>query len=127
MTTPKKALQLRRARKEAIRRAQIQRELIRREATIGGRLFGEIPDGVKREFVCLNKTTWMWHEEHIGPDGQVQFGTTRYDVRPGGVIYRMQPGQPYERVSEVEAQRLRDAAILYNKTVRQELYGNVQN
>lgn len=123
MTSPKKALQARRARKETVRRTLIQRELIRREAAIGGQLFGEVPQGVKREFVCLNETTWMWHEEQIGPDGQLQSSTTRYDVRPGGIIYRMQPGQPYEQVSELEAQRLREAAILYNKTVRQQIYG----
>jgi len=127
MTSPKKALIARRARKEAIRRAQLQRELIRREAAIGGQLFGKVPQGVKREFVCLNQTTWLWHEEQIGPDGRIISSTTRYDVREGGVIYRMQAGYPYEKVSELEAAHLRQAAMLYNKTVRQELYGQVQN
>lgn len=122
MTTPKKALQARRLRKEANKRAQIQRELIRREAAIGGQLFGEVPAGVKREFVCVNKTTWMWHEEFVGRDGQLHSSTTRYDVREGGAIYKMQPGQPYTKVGEQEAANLRHAAMLYNKTVRQQLY-----
>lgn len=122
MTSLKKAFRARRARKEAIRRVRIQRELIRREAALGGQLFGDIPEGVRREFVCLNETTWLWHEEQIGADGKTHSSTTRYDVRPGGVIYCMQPGQPYEQVSELEAERLRQAAMLYGQTVRKQIY-----
>jgi hypothetical protein len=122
MTSPKKAILARRLRKETQKRAQIQRELIRREAALGGQLFGEVPEGVKREFVCVNRTTWMWHEESAGNNGQIISSTTRYDVREGGVIYKLQPGQPYEKVSEQEAANLRNAAMLYNKAVRQHLY-----
>lgn len=122
MTSPKKAILARRLRKEANKRAQIQRELIRREAALGGQLFGEIPEGVKREFVCVNKTTWIWHEESLGANGQIISSTTRYDVREGGEIYKMQPGQLYQKVTEQEAANLRNAAMLYNKTVRQQLY-----
>lgn len=122
MTSPKKVLQARRSRKVAQKRAQIQRELIRREAALGGQLFGEIPEGVKREFVCVNKSTWMWHEESFDANGQIISSTTRYDVREGGAIYKMQPGQPYEKVGEQEASNLRNAAMLYNKAVRQQLY-----
>ena len=106
------------------RQAELYRNLIRHEAKIGGQLFGEIPTNVRREFFCLDKRTWVWHEEWTGKDGKHHYRTTRYDVRPDGII-KAQDGQPYKLVSPDEVQNLYKATQLYNKQVKQELYNYV--
>ena len=108
----------------ADRRARKYRDLIRREATIGGKLFGEIPKNGRREFFCLDEYTWVWHEEWLDVNGQHHAVTTRYDVRPNGV-FKAQDGQPYQPLTAQEAVRLRKAVLMYNQQVKAELYANV--
>lgn len=105
------------------RQAELYRSLIRREARLGGELFGPVPDGVRREFFCLDKRTWIWHEEWTNEAGQRQVRTTRYDIRPNGIL-KAQDGQSYHRLSRREAEHLRDAALLYYQRIRNELYAN---
>lgn len=107
-----------------VREAELYRNLIRREAKIGGELFGPIPEGTRREFFCLDEHTWVWHEEWTDQNGQRQIRNTRYDVRPNGIL-KAQNGQGYQKVSLEEAQRLRDAVRLYNDRIRSELYSSV--
>ncbi|HSX33621.1 MAG TPA: hypothetical protein VLF91_04775 [Candidatus Saccharimonadales bacterium] len=107
---------------QADRRAQQYRDLIRREAKIGGQLFGPIPEGGRREFFCLNATTWVWHEEWVDANGVRRAVTTRYDIRPHG-IYKAQDGQPYVPLAGDEARHFLKAAKLYNKRVQAEMYG----
>src|SRR3990170_4305002 len=94
------------------RQDELYRDLIRREAKIGGTLFGTIPAGVRREFFCLDKRTWVWHEEWTGKDGKTRNKTTRYDLRPNGIL-KTQNGQHYQQVSPEEARNLYTAAKLY--------------
>ncbi len=103
------------------READLYTNLIRHEAKIGGELFGPIPEGGKREFFCLDKHTWIWHEEWIDANGSHRMKTTRYDVRPDGVL-KAQDGQHYQKVSKPEAERLLQAARLYKEKVQTELY-----
>lgn len=103
------------------RRARRHRELIRREAKIGAELFGPIPEGVRREFFCLDEHTWVWHEEWTDQAGSRRAITTRYDVRPSGVL-KAQDGQPYRYVSLEEGRRLLKAVRMYNQRVQGELY-----
>jgi len=103
------------------REAELYRALIRREAKIGGELFGPVPAGNRREFFCLDERTWVWHEEWTDARGQRQIRTTRYDVRPNGIL-KAQDGQNYQQVSPEEARRLRDAVHTYNERIRKELY-----
>lgn len=103
------------------RRAQLYREIVRREAQIGGRLFGPVTKGNRREFFCLDEHTWVWHEEWTDQSGQRHAVTTRYDVRPDGVL-KAQDSQPYQYVSEEEARRLYSAVSMYNKTIDTEMY-----
>lgn len=105
------------------REAELYRNLIRREAKIGGELFGPVPDGTRREFFCLDEHTWIWHEEWTNQSGATEFRTTRYDVRPNGIL-KSQNGQNYQKVTLAEAQRLRDAVRMYNKRIRNEMYAN---
>lgn len=97
------------------------RDLIRREAEIGGRLFGEIPKDRRREFFCLDKNTWIWHEEWTDVSGQHQSRTTRYDVRPD-VILKAQDGASYQAVTNDEARNFLAAAKTYHEAVDRELY-----
>lgn len=102
------------------RRAELYRNLIRHEAKIGGQLFGAVQPGSRREFFCLDEHTWVWHEEWTDQNGQHQFMTTRYDVRPSGIL-KAQNGQ-YQPVSPEEAKKLYEAAKLYETRVSKELY-----
>lgn len=104
------------------RRALQYRDLIRKEAAIGGELFGAVPKNGRREFFCLDEHTWVWHEEWVDAHGQHHAITTRYDVRPHG-IFKAQDGQPYQPLSREEARNLRQAARLYYKRVRVAVYG----
>jgi hypothetical protein len=107
--------------RQAQRRAELYRELIRREAKIGGELFGPIAKNGRREFFCLDEYTWVWHEEWTDQNGQHHAVTTRYDVRPNGVL-KAQDGQPYHYVTKDEAKRFLKAVQMYNKRVHAEIY-----
>lgn len=103
------------------RRARRYRELITREAKMGGALFGPIPEGVRREFFCLDERTWVWHEEWTDAKGKRHVVTTRYDVRPNGVL-KAQDGQPYRLVDAEEAKHLYKAVRMYAYLARTDLY-----
>lgn len=103
------------------RAAELHRNLIRHEAQIGGTLFGPVPAGGRREFFCLDDRTWVWHEEWIDDSGKRQTKTTRYDIRPSGIL-KAQDGQPYRPVSLQEAKHLQQAAQLYEQRIRSEMY-----
>lgn len=111
-----------REQREQDRRARRYRELIRREAAIGGKMFGPVPAGGRREFFCLDENTWVWHEEWVDAEGKHHAITTRYDVRPQG-IFKAQDGQPYRPLTAAEAKNLKEAAVLYNEKVRAAVYG----
>lgn len=103
------------------RHANLYRNLIRHEAKIGGQLFGQIPAGHRREFFCLDERTWVWHEEwHDANTGQQHVRTTRYDVRPDGIL-KAQNGH-YQKLSGSEALRLKQAAHHYVDRVDREMY-----
>jgi hypothetical protein len=100
------------------RQAEFQRNLIRREAKIGGELFGTIPAGHRRDFFCLDEHTWVWHEEWLD-QGQLKATTTRYDVRPNAIL-KSQVGQPYQPISKAEASNLYRATQLYRERISAE-------
>lgn len=103
------------------RSAKLYRDLMRHEAKIGGQLFGPVAPGGRREFFCLDEHTWIWHEEWKDAKGATQTRTTRYDVRPEGIL-KAQDGQAYKMISDKEAKRLYEAAKVYNKRIKSELY-----
>ena len=104
------------------RNARLYREILTREAQIGGKLFGPVKPGANREFFCLDRHTWIWHEEWVDEKGKHQLITTRYDIRPNG-IFKAQDNQPYQQLSETETIHLLKAMRAYNKQVDHELYG----
>ncbi len=111
------------AQKDAQRKADLYRKLLRHEARIGGEVFGPVQPGGRREFFCLDEHTWVWHEEWVDQNGQHQYATTRYDIRPNGLV-KSQNGQ-YKPVSDQEARNLLSAAELYKQRVNSELYSFV--
>ena len=103
------------------REAKLYRDLLRREAKIGGKLFGPVPAGGRREFFCLDENTWIWHEEWIDSSKKKRVRTTRYDVRPNGVV-KSQNGKHYQKVTAEELDRLYSAAKTYQQKTTKELY-----
>jgi hypothetical protein len=91
------------------------RSLIQYEAEIGGELFGPVPKGRRREFFCLDDRTWVWHEEWT-ENGQHRAVTTRYEIRPNGVL-KVQDGQGYQRLSREESRNLYRATELYRQRI----------
>ena len=96
------------------------RDLIRREAKIGGQLFGPIPKGHHREFFCLDERTWVWHEEWYDINGTLHTKTTRYEVHTNKIL-KVQNGEFYQ-VDKDEAINLYKATQLYNQRIRTEIY-----
>ena len=99
--------------------------LLRHEARVGGRVFGQVPKGHKREFFCLDEHTWVWHEEWLDGQGKQHVVSTRYDVRPNGIL-KSQNGSHYQEIDKQEALRLRDATRLYCQRVDREVYNFAQ-
>jgi hypothetical protein len=94
---------------------KLERELLKLESEIGGQLFGPVPKGHRREFFCLDRHTWIWHEEWT-EKGKRKIVTTRYEIRPNGVL-KIQDGQAYQRLSEFEARNLYWAVEMYRQQV----------
>ncbi len=109
------------ANKKQEREAKLYRNLMRHEARIGGTVFGPIPAGRRREFFCLDEHTWVWHEEWTDQNNKHQVMTTRYDVRPNGVL-KSQNGSHYQPVKDQEALRLLKATRLYRDKINQQIY-----
>jgi hypothetical protein len=107
-------------RRQQQRRTDMYRALLHYEARLGGELFGPIPKGVRREFFCLDKHTWVWHEEWDDQQGNHQAVTTRYDVRPSGAV-KSQGTHSYQALSYQETQNLYRAVKLYTERVGSEL------
>jgi hypothetical protein len=101
-----------RAQKQAQQQIDFDKALIHHEARIGGQLFGPLPNGVRREFFCLDEHTWVWHEEWTDEKGKRQVMTTRYDIRPDGVL-KSQSGQSYRKIKGQEAVNFRNAVNSY--------------
>jgi hypothetical protein len=109
-----------RAQKQEQRRADLRRSLLHHEARLGGELFGPVPKGSRREFFCLDKHTWVWHEEWIDEQGKHRVLTTRYDVRPQGVV-KSQGVHAYQTLTRQEAENLYKAVQLYHERIGTEL------
>ena len=111
------------AQREVDRRADLHRNLIRHEAQIGGRVFGPVGPNIRREFFCLDERTWVWHEEWRNNAGETFVQTTRYDIRPDGILKAQ--GGKYRKVAPDEALRFYRAVRTYRQAVKREMYSAV--
>lgn len=99
------------------------RQLIQKESDISRTIFGPLPPHVvRREFFNLDETTWIWHEEvHDGQGGTYEV-TTRYELKPRGVL-KVQPGPRYTYLEGAELYNFHRAVKAYYERVAVELYG----
>ena len=97
------------------------RELINLEGEIGRHLFGPIPHGHRREFFCLDESTWIWHEEWLDEHKKLQTATTRYELQDKGVL-KVQEGARYSYLDGDELRNFTAAAHMYYERVARELY-----
>ncbi|CAN5406599.1 hypothetical protein BH09PAT4_BH09PAT4_01290 [soil metagenome] len=102
------------------RHINAHRSLLRHLAKLGGSVFGVVPNGVRREFFCLDDRTWVWHEEWYDQAGQHHAITTRYDVRPDGIL-KSQGVNSYQRLSAEEERNFRAAVEIYGQRSLAEL------
>ncbi|HTK39527.1 MAG TPA: hypothetical protein VL362_01545 [Patescibacteria group bacterium] len=108
--------------KKRVLKQLTERELIRLEAEIGATLFGALPKGHRREFFCLDASTWIWHEEWVDESTRkLQTATTRYEVQPTGVL-KVQEGARYSYVDGQELDNLTLAIRMYYERVTREIY-----
>ncbi|QQS22070.1 hypothetical protein IPM09_00780 [Candidatus Saccharibacteria bacterium] len=99
-----------------------ERELLKLESAIGAELFGPVPQGHRREFFCLDHTTWIWHEEWIGDDRKLQTSTVKYEINQHGVL-KTQEGARYSYLDGDELQNFAVAIRMYYERVAREVYG----
>lgn len=98
-----------------------KRELIQLESEIGGKLFGPVPRGHRREFFNLDPTTWIWHEEWTDRTGKRRTSTTRYEVHENGVL-KAQEGARYNFLEGQELDNFIAATQLYYDQVARDVY-----
>jgi hypothetical protein len=96
--------------------------LIRKEAAIGGQLFGKTPANVSRSFFCLDEHTWVWHEDITETNGAVRSNIIRYEIRPKQIVKVINKNR--YALSDNEKQNFYKAVTSYQKKVFSELYYN---
>ena len=98
------------------------RELIQRESNLARGIFGKLPSDVaRREFFNLDPDTWIWHEEVKDSFGAKREVTTRYELKPQGVL-KIQPGPHYSYIDGQELQNFYNAVNTYYDCVTREIY-----
>lgn len=97
-----------------------ERELIEMESKIGAKLFGPVPAGHRREFFCLDDTSWIWYEEWL-QDGKLQKTTVRYEIQAAGVL-KVQQGARYSYLEGAELKNFISAVQAYHDTVLPVMY-----
>lgn len=106
--------------------AHIERQLIERESQIGARLFGQIPTGHRREFFCLDDTSWIWYEEWKDAAGKLQKSTIRYEIQPAGIL-KVQEGARYSYLEGEELNNFMSAIKAYHGQVLAQVYNPLLN
>jgi hypothetical protein len=100
-----------------------ERQLLQLESEIGAKLFGEVPEGHRREFFCFDAKTWIWYEEWKDlKTGKPQHSTTRYEVHENGIL-KVQEGARYSFIEGEELENLEAATAMYYERVMREVYG----
>lgn len=98
-----------------------ERDLLRKESKIGSGLFGPVPKGHRREFFCLDESTWIWHEEWKDEKGVERQSTVRYEVHPNGIL-KVTDGPRYQFIEGEELDNLVEATRMYYEQVAREIY-----
>lgn len=99
-----------------------ERDLIRLESEIGSQIFGALPHGHRREFFCLDSTTWIWYEEWYDENRRFQTSTIRYEINQNGVL-KVQEGARYSYLDGQEYEHFAMAMKMYFEQVMRRVYG----
>lgn len=97
------------------------RDLLREESKIGATLFGPIPKGRRREFFCLDESTWIWHEEWRDEKGVERQTTVRYEIHPNGIL-KVSDGPRYQFIEGAELENFAQATRLYYEETAKKIY-----
>lgn len=100
-----------------------RRKLIEMESAVGGQLFGPVPADRRREFFCLDDTTWMWYEQWR-ENGQVRHTTVRYEVQQQGIL-KVQEGARYSYLQGAELENFMQAIRAYEAQVHTKVYAPI--
>lgn len=107
--------------------ASKERELIRKEAQVGGSVFGQVPKGHRRDFFCLDRSTWVWFEEWYDVNTKTnKTMQVRYEFQDRGVLKTVD-GVHLGFVEGQELTRLLEAIRSYHDKVAKEVYGLTPN
>lgn len=109
------------AKKTPLNRRPNKRELIQMESEIGGKLFGPVPRGHRREFFNLDADTWIWYEEWTDRSGKRRTSTTRYEIHDNGIL-KAQEGARYNFLEGQELENFTLATRLYYEQIAREIY-----
>lgn len=97
------------------------RELLRKESKIGAVLFGPVPKGRRREFFCLDESTWIWHEEWRDEKGVERQSTIRYEIHPNGIL-KVSDGPRYQFIEGAELENFAQATRVYYEETSKQIY-----
>ena len=102
-------------------RKMTERSLLQLESAIGAQLFSPLPEGHRRDFFCLDATTWIWSEEWLDDSQQLKSSTVRYEVQDKGIL-KVQDDSNYRYVEGQELSNLFTAIKMYYERVTREIY-----
>ena len=96
---------------------------IKKEARLGGRLFGDLDAGHAREFFCLDAGRWVWHETWVDRRSSRRYASTRrYEIRAGGIWKKQDDDPDWRPLDGREADNFRLAVGAYRRDVLAKLY-----
>jgi len=98
-----------------------ERDLLRMESQIGATLFGPVAPGHRREFFCLDESTWIWHEEWKDEKGVERQSTVRYELHPKGIL-KVTEGPRYTFIEGDELDNFVEATRIYYERAAREIY-----
>lgn len=112
---------IKRAPKQVVAPKVTDRDLLRLESKIGATLFGPVAKGHRREFFCLDESTWIWHEEWKDEKGVERQSTVRYELHPNGIL-KVTEGPRYTFIEGDELDNFVEATRLYYERTAREIY-----
>lgn len=99
-----------------------ERDMIAKEAQVGASVLGQVPAGHTRQFFCLDSHTWIWNEQWIDQSGKQRVLNVQYDVRPDGILKRVNGGSP-SKLGQQELNNFDQAIQKYYHEVSKRVYG----
>lgn len=97
------------------------RDLLREESKVGGTLFGQVPKGHRREFFCLDESTWIWYEEWRDEKGVERRSTVRYELHPHGIL-KVSDGPRHQLLKGQELENFAEATRIYYEQISRQVY-----